>query len=173
MVNINDRNSWGAGPTNRTIFTVAPSARTGFVVHHSVSGTGNSADGAKALIRGFQRQHQNSGWGDIGYNFLIDAWGNIYEGRGLTNVGAHSGGHNTVNIGVCYIGDGRTGEMPDAAKESFKNLYAWSNTQTGVTLAHLVHSDLNATACPGPFIRNWVKAGGLSNGNAGTATPKK
>jgi peptidoglycan hydrolase-like protein with peptidoglycan-binding domain len=119
-----------------------------------------------SLIRSFQRQHQGNGWGDIGYNFLIDAWGNIYEGRGLNMVGAHAGGQNTPNIGVCFIGDGRTGEMPDAAKQALRTMYAWANLQTGKTLTRLVHSDLNRTTCPGLFIRDWVKNGGLTEGVA-------
>jgi hypothetical protein len=168
MVTIISRNTWRANPTNRPIHALAPNRRTGFVVHHSVSGSGSTPDGAMALIRSFQRLHQGNGWGDIGYNFLIDAWGNIYEGRGLNMVGAHAGGHNTANVGVCFIGDGRTGEMPDPAKQAFQDLYAWVNEQTGKTLTYLCHSDLNATACPGPFIRDWVKAGGLSGGTAGT-----
>jgi len=172
MVSIVSRQTWGALPANRTIYTIVRSRRTGFVVHHSVSGTGSNAAGAMALIRGFQRLHQSNGWGDIGYNFLIDAWGNIYEGRGLNAIGAHAGNHNTLNLGVCYIGDGRTGEMPDAAKQAFRNLYAWANGQTGKTLTCLVHSDLNSTACPGPFIRNWVKSGALTgSGITPASTP--
>ena len=170
MVTIVPRQTWGALPANRTIYKIAASRRTGFVVHHSVSNTGSNATGAKALIRSFQRSHQSNGWGDIGYNFLIDAWGNIYEGRGLNAIGAHAGNHNTLNLGVCYIGDGRTGEMPEPAKQAFRNLYAWANLQTGKTLTRLVHSDLNSTACPGPFIRNWVKAGGLTASSVSPAT---
>lgn len=158
------RATWGAVPANRPIQVVPSSRRTGFVVHHSVSGTGLNAAGAMALIRSFQRSHQANGWGDIGYNYLVDAWGNVYEGRGLTAIGAHAGGHNANNFGVCYIGDGRTGEMPELAKQAFRNLYVWLNGQAGKTLTRLVHSDLNSTACPGPFIRNWVKAGGLTAG---------
>jgi len=169
MVTFVSRQTWGALPANRTIYTIAASRRTGFVVHHSASGTGSNAAGARALIRGFQRLHQSNGWGDIGYNFLIDAWGNVYEGRGLQAIGAHAGNHNTLNLGVCYIGDGRTGEMPEPAKQAFRNLYAWANRQAGKTLTRLVHSDLNSTACPGPFIRNWVKAGGLTAGSMSPA----
>lgn len=48
--------------------------------------------------------HKNRGWRDIGYHFVIPVDGIVQEGRPLTQTGAHVGGHNTNNIGICMIG---------------------------------------------------------------------
>lgn len=44
-------------------------------------------------------------YADIGYHFLIDERGRIYEGRSIDNVGAHVGGRNTGNLGIAVVGD--------------------------------------------------------------------
>ena len=58
------------------------------------------------------RWHKAQGWQCIGYNFVIDLDGNIEIGRDLQKIGAHTTGHNSYSIGICYIGgcakDGKT-----------------------------------------------------------------
>lgn len=44
------------------------------------------------------------GWSDIAYNYLIGIHGEVWEGRNIDTVGAHTVGHNTQSIGVCYVG---------------------------------------------------------------------
>jgi N-acetylmuramoyl-L-alanine amidase len=44
-------------------------------------------------------------WSDIGYNFVVGEDGNVYEGRGWDNVGAHAPAYNPRGIGICIIGD--------------------------------------------------------------------
>jgi len=46
-----------------------------------------------------------TGWWDIGYNFLVGEDGNVYEGRGWNNMGAHVRGHNRNSIGIAIIGN--------------------------------------------------------------------
>ena len=48
--------------------------------------------------------HVGQGWSDIGYHFVIEKDGTVVEGRPLTKTGAHVGGHNKDNIGICYVG---------------------------------------------------------------------
>lgn len=50
------------------------------------------------------RWHKSQGWNCIGYNFVIDLDGNIEIGRDLQKIGAHTTGHNSYSIGICYIG---------------------------------------------------------------------
>ena len=45
-----------------------------------------------------------TGWWDIGYNFLVGEDGNVYEGRGWNNEGAHVRGHNHNSLGIAIIG---------------------------------------------------------------------
>lgn len=102
------RAQWGA----RAQSCVPDSAQTlvGAVVHHTAgSNSYTTVDAAKRQIQGAQAYHMDArGWCDLGYNFVVDKWGNIYEGRGgsLTKavVGVHAGGFNTGTVGVAMLG---------------------------------------------------------------------
>ena len=56
--------------------------------------------------------HLARGFSDIGYHYVIYRDGSIHTGRDESVSGAHCTGHNTISIGVCYIGgvasDGKT-----------------------------------------------------------------
>ena len=68
-------------------------------------------------------------WGDIGYNFLIDRYGTIYEGRkgGITKgvVGAQTLGFNSGSAGVSMIGNFMHVAPPPAAMAALKRLLTW------------------------------------------------
>ena len=164
MVSINPRSSWGAAPVRSSstdpATRVSRSSRTGFVVHHSVTGRGDSQADVPGIIRSMQRGHFGRGYSDIGYNYAIDAWGGIWEGRGIDWRGAHAGGANTVNIGVVFIGNNNP--TPEAMN-SFRAMYAWCNSACGKTLRQFGHRDINSTACPGQILYDWLKAGGLTS----------
>lgn len=51
-----------------------------------------------------RRWHKQRGWSDIGYHYIIGLDGQIEIGRPLNKTGAHVAGHNTDNIGICYVG---------------------------------------------------------------------
>ena len=55
---------------------------------------------------------EGRGWTDIGYHFYIDIHGDIYKGRDIAKIGAHTKGYNRNSIGICYAGgvesDGKT-----------------------------------------------------------------
>jgi hypothetical protein len=81
------------------------------IVHHTVSNNDNS-DWA-AVMRAIWRFHTfNRGWGDIGYNYLVDMNGVLYEGHlgGDDVVGIHSGEANTGSMALALIG---TFTLPD------------------------------------------------------------
>lgn len=164
MVTINPRSAWGARAARSTsadpIYSVAAPHRTGYMVHHTVTGTGNSSADVPAILRSIQNYHMDSvNCNDIGYNYLIDLWGGIWEGRGYDYRGAHAGGNNSMNFGVAFIGNNNP---TTAAETSFAELYAYLNGRTGKTLAQLGHRDVNATACPGQNLYDWLKNGGLN-----------
>ncbi|MCK5472121.1 N-acetylmuramoyl-L-alanine amidase [Candidatus Gracilibacteria bacterium] len=102
-------------------------------------------------------------WGDIGYHFLIDSFGNIYEGRsgGDFVIGAHAFCGNTGTIGVSFIGNFREELPSNAALDSAEqllgelaNLYSLdlsaSSTWHGKHTKNLIgHREVVATECPG------------------------
>ena len=72
---------------------------------------------------------KSNGWNDIGYNFLVDRYGTVYEGRygGIDRnvIGAYARGFNTGSIGVAVIGTFSTAAIPAAAETSLEKLLAW------------------------------------------------
>lgn len=50
------------------------------------------------------RWHKKNGWSMIGYNYVICLDGTLEKGREEGTVGAHTVGHNSKSIGICYIG---------------------------------------------------------------------
>ena len=158
------RESWGARKA-RSVEHVAWSRRTRVDVHYS-------AGPATQTPRIIQDFHMDSrGWGDVGYNFLVDQKGRIYEGRGWTVLGAHIAGHNTQGIGVCFIG--RDGDVTDAAKRAIRWLYDEACRRAGRKLSRGGHRDLGATSCPGDTLYRWVHAGMPVDEQAPTPKPSK
>lgn len=84
------------------------------VLHHT--GLGNELpDDPRQEIKNIYRAHAVSkGWGDIGYHFLIDRQGNIYEGRkgGPKIIGGHALPVNKVSIGIALMGNYENEEIP-------------------------------------------------------------
>jgi len=100
------------------------------VVHHTAGTNSYSAAQSAAIVRGIQRYHVlSNGWNDIGYNFLVDKYGQIFEGRGgglgQNVIGAHAQGFNTGSAGVAVLGTyGSTG-ISAAARAALQRLLAW------------------------------------------------
>ncbi|MFB8266194.1 peptidoglycan recognition protein [Streptomyces sp. NPDC055955] len=131
------RKGWGADETLReSAFAYTSSVKAAFV-HHSATGNNYTCSQAPSVIRGIYRYHVKSlGWRDIGYNFLVDKCGNIYEGRagGVTKpvMGAHTLGFNSNTMGVAVIGTFESSKPPVAAVEGIAQLTAWKLGLYGV-----------------------------------------
>jgi hypothetical protein len=146
------RKEWGARKPSSTVYQTTWSRRTGFVVHHSAA----SADQTVKEIQGYHMGH--NGWSDIGYNFVVDSAGRIYEGRGWLGIGAQVAGHNTATVGVCVIGDYRSKLPTSAALDAVAWLYQEANRRKGGKLSVFGHRDLGSTACPGGELYGWVRS---------------
>lgn len=141
------------------------------MLHHTASG-GDSDPVAE--VRAIYYYHAVvRGWGDIGYHFLVDKFGNIYQGRygGDDVIGGHTYGWNTGSLGVSVLGcyDSSACSAPqgvtDATLSAIADLAAWTASRrwldprawrdfdngddTVSTYVLSGHQDYAATACPG------------------------
>ncbi|MDJ0341263.1 peptidoglycan recognition protein [Streptomyces sp. H10-C2] len=127
---ITTRAGWGADESLREAgFVYTDTVKVAFV-HHTATGNGYSCSEGPALIRSIYRYHvESSGWRDIGYNFLVDKCGTIYEGRaggvGKAVFGAHTLGFNTNSMGVAVLGTFTSAAPSAAALNGVSHLLAW------------------------------------------------
>jgi hypothetical protein len=151
----------------------------GAVIHHTVNANTYTAEEAPGIVLAICRYHRYThGWNDIGYNALVDRFGNIYAGRagGLSEpvVGAHTGGFNSQTVGVSSIGTHTTTGMSKSALAAAVRFLTWKLPLHGVDAAGKAtlvsgggsgnrypsgrevevpevtrHRRLNETACPG------------------------
>jgi hypothetical protein len=172
------RDGWGAAGCPPRTTPDHGEVKLAFV-HHTVNLNDYSQAEAPDVVLGICRYHRNSnGWNDIGYNFLVDKYGTIYEGRagGIDQpiVGAQAQGFNSVSTGIANIGTFEDVPQSNEAIEAMTRLIRWklplhgSPTQgsvtvtsaggqsnrfaagTPVTLDRISgHRDGNETACPG------------------------
>src|SRR6185312_2726608 len=97
------------------------------IVHHTAGTNAYTRAQAPAIVRGIEVYHvKGNGWNDIGYNFLVDRFGNVYEGRrgGIDKnvVGAHAEGFNTGSIGVALIGNFQAATPPKPMQQALVKL---------------------------------------------------
>jgi len=164
-VDIISRAEWGARPPTEDTGTVSWSQRVGLAIHHSAGPTNQT-------VRAIQDYYIDvNRWGDIGYNFLVDQQGRLYEGRGWMAIGAHALNLNSSWLGVCWIGDSRYVQPTDAALAGIRWVYDEACRRAGRRLQYQAHGRLpgQSTECPGPKLRAWIDAGMPSQ----AATPEE
>ncbi len=173
------RTEWGCPDGQSSRWNPSYTNVTHLIVHHSA--TANSEAEWAAVVRTFWTWHAiNNGWGDIGYNFLVDPNGVVYEGRagGNNAIGAHFCGYNGRTMGVCVIGTYTSVKPTDSAIASLVKILTWKSNLEGIdpagtsyhqssnkTIKNISgHRDGCATECPGtqlynylPSVRNEVK----------------
>lgn len=155
------RSSWGANERYRTWPPKYATTRK-IIIHHTA--TSNDPPDPTAAVRAIYYYHAVTlAWGDIGYNFLIDAAGRVYEGRygGPNVIGAHALQFNSGSIGVALLGNFVAANPAGAAQRSLSNLILakavehginpkGSGVFQGVNLPNVVgHRDVINTSCPG------------------------
>jgi len=125
------RTAWHADESivrERAVYTGAVRA---VFVHHTGETNDYECAEAPELIRNVEKAHiKGRGWDDIGYNFLVDRCGTIYEGRagGITRSvrGAHTTGFNADSVGIAVLGDYRDGEkIPAPVVRAVASIAAW------------------------------------------------
>ncbi|MCF2131453.1 peptidoglycan recognition protein [Strepomyces sp. STD 3.1] len=127
---ITTRHGWGADEGLREKgFVYTKKVKAAFV-HHSDTGNNYRCAQAPSVIRSIYRYHVHStGWRDLGYNFLVDKCGNIYEGRagGVSKavLGAHTLGFNSNSMGIAVLGTYSDRKPSSAAVKAIARLTAW------------------------------------------------
>ncbi|MDR1520853.1 MAG: peptidoglycan recognition protein family protein [Planctomycetota bacterium] len=157
------RNSWGAAPADPKKMQ-AMDGVTRITIHHEGSAKPNNDSApaqAAATIRLIQGQHRKRmGAGDIGYHFIIDRAGTIWQGRDWRFQGAHTSGANPHNIGVMLLGNFDIQQPSQPQTASLHRLTASLARKYGLNPAAALfgHSDFGATQCPGRNLKPQVTA---------------
>lgn len=110
------------------------------ILHH--------ADAKKCSAEDIHRWHLNNGWSGAGYHFLVRKDGKIYRLRPEDKVGAHAYSSNYNSIGICFEGNFMEEDMPEAQKQSGKELVAYLKDKYNIKVVQ-AHRDVCATSCPG------------------------
>lgn len=146
-------------------------------LHHTANANDYSSEQVPALIRGIYRYHTHYlGWSDIAYNFLVDRFGGVWEGRagGPERLvrGAHTRGFNSSSTGIAVIGNFDEARPASSVLRSVAQIAAWKVHEGGgwprgrvrvrsegsdlydaddLVLLRVIdgHRDTNETACPG------------------------
>jgi hypothetical protein len=158
------RSSWGAMPAHTEHMDRNEGGWKRITVHHSAEPSPPPLDGSvaesAAAVRSIQKAHmEGKEWGDIGYHFVIDPFGRVFQGRDLAWRGAHAHGDaNIQNIGVCLIGNFDEERPTKAALDALRRMLdSLRKTYNIPRTAVVGHMDLWNTECPGRYLEPWVR----------------
>ena len=163
---IHRRKAWGALPFNSQKLDAVGGRWEKITVHHSdevgaLVFNGTLSQSA-AAVRSIQRQHlQGNKWGDIGYHYVIDARGRVFEGRPLSWQGAHAGdsAKNRRNLGICLLGNFNKHVPTAQAREALRGLLEDLRKVHGIPRGKIyLHSEFTSTECPGRHLTDWVNS---------------
>ena len=186
MPQVVSRAAWGARSATQEPYYTEPTKA--ITVHHTAGSNNYSEAEAPGIVRGIQAYHMGMGWGDIGYNALVDKYGNIYEGRagGLDRgpMGAHVGSFNDNTWGISMLGNYEAAQpTPDSIK-AMGDMIGWKSAQAGInplgntqltasgyysgskfaagqtaTFPTInAHRDFHYNSCPGQYLYNQMGA---------------
>jgi len=151
--------AWGALPISGEFIAHAIEHIT---IHHTAVVLDDNA-AAPGRVRQHQSFHQSLGWPDLAYHFIIDAKGNIYEGRPTDAVGDTGTDYDpTGHLLICCEGHFDQQEITPRQYESLVKMVAWGSAEFGVDPgAILGHRDVASTTCPGDSLYAALEDGTL------------
>ena len=141
---VTTREEWGANPAYLNWRpNYAPAEHV--IVHHTAGTNDYTAEQSPSIVRGIYYYHAVIlGWGDIGYNFLVDKYGQVFEGRygtldsdpGTMVVGGHAYGANTGTMGISMMGNYSSVSPSEIQIERVGQMAGWFLGRAGVADAH-------------------------------------
>ncbi|MDR1151734.1 MAG: peptidoglycan recognition protein, partial [Bifidobacteriaceae bacterium] len=178
---IHSRDEWGANEARVKEKPKYFATLRGAIVHHTAGSNIYTQDQVAGVVRGIFNYHVGSlKWNDIGYNFLVDKYGGIWEGRagGVTSnvVGAHANHFNSETFGVSVLGNYEKVEPTPESIAALTSIVGWrlavggiydpdattTYATNGKELPVIIgHKDAayrrggvsyNATSCPGQYL---------------------
>src|SRR5206468_10429247 len=99
-------------------------------VHHTVNSNDYQPQDSAGIVLAIARYHRDTnGWNDIGYNFLVDRYGQVFEGRAggieAAVVGAQAQGYNAQSTGIACLGTFSTVAQSEAGIDALARLIGW------------------------------------------------
>jgi hypothetical protein len=156
------RNEWtDEGPDETNITPMAPIYR--LTIHHTAMPDDELPDEIDTKIR-LQKiltwHKQNNKWADMGYHFVIDADGKVWEGRNIKYQGAHAGSEtlNVGNVGIVLIGNFDTHELPEIQRQALFDFVQYLKNKYKIESKNIFgHDHFKDTKCPGKFVMPYVE----------------
>ncbi|MEU4881247.1 peptidoglycan recognition protein [Streptomyces althioticus] len=147
---VTSRADWGADESKSPDPSEYNAEVKAVFVHHTDGANDYDCAESPAIVRGIYAYHTEvNGWNDVGYNFLVDKCGTVFEGRkgGIDRpvLGAHTYGFNRESAGIAVLGTHVTGAASDAALASVARVTAWKLGQYGADPAGSVQLTAGAT----------------------------
>lgn len=146
------RTRWAKGGANISGMNKMTAVKHITVHHDGMSVfTGSNDQATAARLELIRSSHTRSrGWADIGYHFIVDRNGKVWEGRGINWQGAHVKDHNEGNIGILALGNFDQQSPPAAQVEGLrKHVVAVMKAYNIPASRVKTHQEWAATACPG------------------------
>ena len=134
-----DRAGWGADESLRKGFVATTAELRAAVVHHTAGTNSYTQAQSAQIVRDIYYYHAvTNAWGDIGYNFLVDKFGTVFEGRygsiaapeGHMRVGAHAQGYNTYSMAISAMGDYSSIAADQRILDGMRDVIAWRFSTT-------------------------------------------
>ena len=146
------RSSWATASCRPRVPAVFGAVDLAFV-HHTVSSNAYRPSQSAGMVRAICLFHKyGNGWNDIGYNFVVDRYGQIFEARagGIDEaiVGAQAGGYNVYSTGVALLGNFGHSGPPRKTFEALSRLLAWKLALHGIEVPGKVTVEVTRTGAP-------------------------